>query len=263
MIYTASGKGRFGYGNPGLAQGEMTTDAGDIVLLRPGTLHDYGVEKTLQRWELVWAHFQPRPSWHDLLHWPPAVNGWPGLMRLRLPPARRRRVQRRFLDVHRLAIGAQRRRIELAQNALEETLLWCDASNPAGSPTDPRIQRTMDAVCADLRKPANVTTLAEIAGLSPSRFAHLFCKTVGIPPPCGTRIELQRLNRAQQLLQWTGLSIKETAAEVGFDDPFFTSPPDSADGWVKAPAHSGLIAKRRVTNFAVEKPGANERTLKN
>lgn len=220
LIYTVSGKGRFGYGTAHGILGETITQTGDIVLLRPGTLHSYGVEKSLGRWELVWTHFQPKPAWHDFLHWPAAIAGFAGLMRLRLTRFRRR-VHRRFLDVNRLANGAQRRRIDLAQNALEEVLLWCDASKPGAGSTDPRIQAAMDAICADLRKPLNVSDVAEIAGLSLSRFAHLFRQTVGTPPQ--RWIELQRLNRACQLLGMTSLSIKEVAAEVGFDDPFYFS----------------------------------------
>ncbi len=220
LIYTITGKGRFGYGDEQVIRGEICTQPGDIVLLRPGTLHSYGVEASLRRWELVWSHFHPKPSWHDLLCWPAAVVGWPGLMRLHLTRFRGL-VHRRFMEVNRLANGAQRRRIELAQNALEEVLLWCDASNPGAGSTDPRIQTAMDMICADLQRPLTVGAAAEVAGLSLSRFSHLFSRTVGMPPQ--RWIELQRLNRARQLLGLTNLSIKEIAAEVGFDDPFYFS----------------------------------------
>jgi AraC family transcriptional regulator, arabinose operon regulatory protein len=69
-----------------------------------------------------------------------------------------------------------------------------------------------------LRRPLNVGAAAEVAGLSLSRFSHLFSRTIGMPPQPWN--ELQRLNRARQLLELTNLSIKEIAVEVGFDDPF-------------------------------------------
>src|SRR5690349_24078444 len=50
IIYTLAGKGRFGF--PG---GERVVEPGDITLLRPGTPHDYGVEKSLAHWELLWG----------------------------------------------------------------------------------------------------------------------------------------------------------------------------------------------------------------
>src|SRR5579862_838481 len=169
MICTLAGRGQIGYGTNGKVAGKIHAEAGDIVLLKPGTLHDYGSEPVVGRWEFVWTHFQPKAGWHDLLHWPAAMNGWPGLMRLRLPAARRGNIAKRFMDTHRLATGAQRRRIELAQNALEEVLLWCDSLNPSSSAMDARIQKTMDAVCADLHKPVDLNALADIAGLSTSR----------------------------------------------------------------------------------------------
>src|SRR4051794_23219473 len=64
LIHTLGGRGRFGH--PG---GELIAEPGDWVLLKPGTPHDYGVEPTLERWELLWAHFQPRPDWLDWLAW--------------------------------------------------------------------------------------------------------------------------------------------------------------------------------------------------
>src|SRR5947207_906074 len=49
LVYTVSGRGRFGY-----RTGEFICKPGDLVMLRPGAFHDYGVEPQLQRWELLW-----------------------------------------------------------------------------------------------------------------------------------------------------------------------------------------------------------------
>jgi len=57
LIATVSGRGQFAH-----AGGELVTEAGDWVLIRPGTPHDYGVEASLKRWELVWAHFRRAPT---------------------------------------------------------------------------------------------------------------------------------------------------------------------------------------------------------
>ena len=40
LVYTVSGLGRFGH-----PAGELTARPGDWVLLKPGTLHDYGVSR--------------------------------------------------------------------------------------------------------------------------------------------------------------------------------------------------------------------------
>src|SRR5688572_7719298 len=103
LIHTISGKGRFGY-----ERGEHLSPPGELTLLRPGTLHDYGVEPELQRWELLWAHFVARPQWIDLLQWPTIA---PGLMRLDLPDgAAGRTIVDRFFESHNYATGAHRRR---------------------------------------------------------------------------------------------------------------------------------------------------------
>lgn len=222
IIYTASGFGRFGYGSSNNPRGQIITRPGDIALLRPGTLHDYGLEETRRHWELLWAHFQPRPAWHELLAWPPAQTGWPGLMLLHLDKSARRKIRDRMLDVDRLANGAQRQRGQFAMNALEEVLLWCDAINPrkAGA-IDARIHHVMDHVCGDLRHLADIQTLADLAGLSVSRFAHLFRESVGLPPQ--QWVEMQRMNRARQLLELTSMPIKQIARDVGFDNALYFS----------------------------------------
>ena len=226
LIYTVAGKGRFGFrrhrqrsysGNQ--IDGEIVAQTGDIVLLKPGTLHDYGVEPALRHWELLWTHFHPRPEWLELMRWPEVS---PGLMRL-TPQNResRRKIVSRFRDVHRLATGAMRRRDVFAMNALEELLLWCDAENPSSeqSQLDERIRETMEYMCRNLAEKINLTRLAEISRLSVSRLAHLFRDQAGTTPQ--QFLELQRLNRARQLLELTPMSVKEIAYEVGFENPFY------------------------------------------
>jgi AraC family transcriptional regulator, arabinose operon regulatory protein len=226
LIYTVAGKGRLGYrrrshdayfGNR--IDGEIIAPAGDIVLLKPGTLHDYGVEQSLKHWELLWTHFHPRPHWLELMKWPESS---PGLMRLTLQNTEsRRKIVSRFRDVHRLATGALRRRDVFAMNALEELLLWCDAENPSSeqSQLDERIRETMEYMCRNLAEKINLNRLAQISRLSVSRLAHLFRDQTGTTPQ--QFMELQRLNRAKQLLELTHMSIKEIAYEVGFENPFY------------------------------------------
>src|SRR5262245_60872503 len=58
LIHTISGAGRFGHSG-----GDLIAGAGDWVLIRPRTLHDYAVAPSSESWELLWAHFQPRSGW--------------------------------------------------------------------------------------------------------------------------------------------------------------------------------------------------------
>jgi AraC family transcriptional regulator of arabinose operon len=214
LVYTLAGRGRFGH-----ARGQIVTAPGDMTLLRPGTRHDYGVEPARQQWELLWAHFHPRPHWHEWLDWPEEA---PGLMRLSLPETEiRERIVARFFDAHHLAAGAQRHGEALAMNALEETLLWCDTLNPRSEQAriDPRVRQVMDFLRLHLDEKLTVETLAEISGLSVSRLAHLFREQVGRTPM--QFLEWQRLERAKQLLELTPRPIQAIATEVGFDNPFY------------------------------------------
>lgn len=216
LICTIAGRGRFGF-----AGEEWIAGPGDLVLLRPGAPHDYGLEPTRRRWELLWTHFHPRPHWMDWLNWPEIA---PGLMRLGIGDIKlRRRIERRFADAHARATTARRRRDDLAMNALEELLLWCDGANPntqAGK-TDPRVQAAMDHMCRHMAEPITLNSLAETSGLSVSRLAHLFRRQTGTTPQ--QFLESQRITRAKRLLELTTMSVKEIAREVGYDNPFYFS----------------------------------------
>nr|WP_314258221.1 helix-turn-helix domain-containing protein [uncultured Devosia sp.] len=211
LIHTVSGRGRFGH-----AAGEMIAEPGDWVLLRPGAPHDYGVESSLERWELLWAHFQPRPDWLDLLAWPEAAQG---LFRLHLTEAQ---LAQRFMELHHLLEGSHRRREALAVNAFEGLLLACDAHNPRESrPGDPRIARAIDFIESHLTEKLLIERIAEAVGLSPSRLAHLFRDQTG--GTIQSHIEARRLDIATDLLRRTSFPIKQIAASAGFENQFYFS----------------------------------------
>jgi AraC family transcriptional regulator, arabinose operon regulatory protein len=216
MIYTLGGKGRFGY-----TKGEYIAERGDLVLIAPGTLHDYGLEPMLKRWDLLWAHFLPRNEWMAWLKWPEIA---PGLKRLTLEDSEARtKILERFRDVYRLAQSSHQRRESFAMNALEETLLWCDLVNPLSkeSRLDPRIQRAANYICEHFAEDLSVSKMAGHCGLSSSRFAHLFREQMGNTPQ--NFLEMQRLTKARQLLELSQLSIAEIAYQTGFRNPFYFS----------------------------------------
>jgi AraC family transcriptional regulator of arabinose operon len=214
LIYTLGGLGRFGYSG-----GEIIARPGDLVLLRPGTFHDYGVESTLKKWDLLWVHFHPRPECIDWLSWPEEA---PGLLRIRLASGPMRDgIVARFFEAHHAATGADRRRESVAMNALEDVLLRCDALNPVGEQArlDPRVREAMDCLCLRLKEKLSLQDAADAAGLSVSRLAHLFRQQTGVTPQ--QFLETQRLTRARQLLELTSLGIKEIASLTGFASPFY------------------------------------------
>jgi len=214
LIHTLGGHGRHGH-----ARGEFITQPGDLVLIQPGVRHDYGTARGARHWELLWAHFLPRPGWLPWLDWPEVAPGirhlaWRGH---EAAP----RLARRFRDVVRLNAGPSRQREALALNALEEVLLWCDLANPRRETAglDSRIRRSLEFICEHFAEPLPVARLAAHCGLSPSRFAHLFRAQTGETPQ--RYLELQRFNRARQLLEFTQEPVAAVARSVGFENPFY------------------------------------------
>jgi AraC family transcriptional regulator of arabinose operon len=214
LTCTHGGCGRFGH-----PLGEILATHGHLVLLRPGALHDYGVTPGHADWSFVWTHFHPRPGWAELLDWPDEA---PGLLHIDCTNSPRfPHILQRMRDMHLLATGFARRRDELALNALEEVLLWSDLDNPKHAAGDPRLSAAMDHACRNLGADLPIARLAEIAGLSPSRFAALFTRRMGTPPM--RWLENQRLARACDLLAVTNEAIADIAARVGFTDPYHFS----------------------------------------
>ncbi len=216
LVFTVAGAGRFGFD-----AGEITTGPGQLVLLRPHVLHDYGVENQLRRWELLWAHFHPRTHWLTWLNWPEEA---PGLMRLDTTDAvQKRAISKAFCNVTRLASSGIQRREDLAMHALEHILLCCDTVNPSSDvkPIDPRIQASVDFIQRYLATPLPLTAVADAAGLSVSRLAHLFREQIGSSPQ--RFIEGRRIDQARQSLEFTSRSVGSIAREVGFENAFYFS----------------------------------------
>jgi AraC family transcriptional regulator, arabinose operon regulatory protein len=212
LIATVSGRGRFGH-----VGGDGVVEPGDWVLVRPGTPHDYGVEPSLKRWEIVWAHFQPRAHWLPWLNWPAVA---PGLMKLTIGDDKS---LARFREVHALFAGDLRRSEAFAMNGLEALLLECDRQNPLAmiSSYDERIRRAMDYVERNLARKVTLADIARAVGLSSSRLAHLFREQSGQTPQ--HYLEGLRMQRAAELLRRTGFSIKQIADAVGYDSQFYFS----------------------------------------
>ncbi len=212
LIHTVSGRGRFGH-----AGGDLIAEPGDWVLLRPGTPHDYGVEPSLERWELVWAHFQPRPDWLPWLAWPSVADG---LLKLHIEDGGT--LGQQFMAVHHLLNGEHRRRDALAMNALEAVLLGCDTHNAQDTaPADARILRALEHIDRNLTEKLLIDDIARVVGLSPSRLAHLFRAETG--QTVQGHIEARRMQLATDLLRRTSFPIKQIAAQAGFESPFYFS----------------------------------------
>jgi AraC family transcriptional regulator of arabinose operon len=216
LMYTLAGHGRVGFGT-----GEIVTSAHEAVIIKPRTLHDYGTAHGATGWTLLWAHFQPRPEWRELLDWPEEA---PGLMRLTIPNAETQLPLVAALEkANRYAHGPLRRRTMFAMNALEQTLLLCDTVNPRAESAklDPRVHAAIEYLMSHIADKVLIADIASACGLSESRLAHLFQEQVGQSPQ--RFLESERLSRARQMLNVTDTPIQNIAADLGFESAFYFS----------------------------------------
>ena len=214
LIHTLSGSGRL-VAHDGAA---LRTAVGDAVLLRPGSLHDYGTAHGATGWEIVFSHFHPRPEWMPLLEWPQPV---PGIGRITAEGEARPRIVAALHRSARAGRGALTRAELFAVNALEEALLWCDTQNLLAPRVDERLLRVVDHIDAHLSEPLDVHRLAGVVHLSASRLTHLFREHLGTSPQ--RYVERQRITRAAQLLDLTSRPVAAIAREVGWPDPLYFS----------------------------------------
>lgn len=214
LIHTINGAGLFGTETEaayGAAPGQTT-------LIAPGVRHDYRTDPAVAHWEFYFAHFAARYDWRSLLDWPELS---PGLHQLSLDGDARCQVETNLADAvvwsHRLL----RHSGLLGLNRLEAALLWCDLANPLSQSVDERVRLVIDAVEQDIARPWTLRTLAEVAGLSPSRISHLFHEHLGVGPM--TFVEERRMAFAAQLLDLTSLPIGAVAAKASYQDPLHFS----------------------------------------
>jgi transcriptional regulator GlxA family with amidase domain len=84
-----------------------------------------------------------------------------------------------------------------------------------------RIARSIAYMREHLDEPVQISTLAAQASVSPSHYFALFKRQTGTAP-IDFFIRL-RMNHARALLDSTCSSVKEIAAMMGYDDPFYFS----------------------------------------
>ena len=84
-----------------------------------------------------------------------------------------------------------------------------------------KIEQTINYMMDHLDQPLQVATLAAMACVSPSHYFVLFKRRTGSAPmDYFTRL---RMEHARTLLDSTNQSVKEVAAALGYDDPFYFS----------------------------------------
>lgn len=86
---------------------------------------------------------------------------------------------------------------------------------------DRKIERTIAYMKEHLDQPLQAAALASRANVSLSHYFALFKRLTGCTP-IDFFIRL-RIERAREMLETTALTVKEVAAALGYDDPFYFS----------------------------------------
>lgn len=76
------------------------------------------------------------------------------------------------------------------------------------------LRRARDHADLNYREPLDLDALAAVAGISKFHFQRLFSQTYGMSP--AAYLSLRRLERAQDLLRATNLTVTEVCHAVGF-----------------------------------------------
>lgn len=211
ITLTHSGQGAFSTGGR-----TITCQSGDLMLLQPGTLHHYYTPEGAV-WNFSWAHFNPPSRWLDWLRLPRDQGGCCHV------PLGQSRAFLRMADAFGRLVSDNRSldrlQQQLALNALEEILLLLAKQMDESTYADPRVEETLHYMRQHLQERITVEALAARVSLSPSRLAHLFKEHTG--DSITASIVKFRLGHAARLLQHTTMNVAETAAEAGFNSPFY------------------------------------------
>ncbi|HXR46717.1 MAG TPA: AraC family transcriptional regulator [Candidatus Limnocylindrales bacterium] len=84
-----------------------------------------------------------------------------------------------------------------------------------------KVEQSISYMLQHLNQPLHVATLAAAVNVSPSHYSALFKRWMGCPP-IDYFIHL-RMQQACRLFDSTSLNVKEVAAALGYDDPFYFS----------------------------------------
>ena len=94
-------------------------------------------------------------------------------------------------------------------------------TRPVSPHVSRRLQEMLDWLQAHLAEPVSRKDLARVFVLAPEYINALFKSEIGISPT--QYIHRERAMWAHRLLVDDGLSVKQAAAAVGFNDPFYFS----------------------------------------
>jgi AraC-like DNA-binding protein len=192
---------------------------GDVLFIEPGILHSKRMLAGCPHGVLSAIHLelQPDASWLA------------GDYRLTPHPETVTRVENfdylrgRFRRLAEVYQGYSPYREELTSAIAREilALLACSWQPGERNQVTPRVQAMIDYIRANLTTPISRLDLARAFHVSPAYVNSLFQRELGITPTA--MIHRERVVAAYNLMFEQGLSVKEAAQVVGFQDQFYFS----------------------------------------
>lgn len=193
---------------------------GEALLIPRGVPHAYGADDAAP-WSIHWAHFRGDNAAYYLRLLPDGEH--------RLPVSATCLTECEGLFRSAYAVLAEsygRANILYLAQLCHHLLGLLFYHNAAYSPTlrapaSHDVRPTVEHLIGHCTEPLTRDGLARHAGLSVAHFSLLFQRQTGMSPI--QFLIQQRMRRACQLMDTTSLNIREIAACVGYDDPYYFS----------------------------------------
>ena len=196
---------------------EVTVRRGDMMLFSPEASYHYGLHPSAERWEHLWALFQPRSHWQQWMDWQKLAEG---VMYLTLPtPEVAPAVEGLFDQLLQLNEVNSPYQSDLQQNRVEEILIRAReyGARSDAIAQDKRIERACNYIQSNLTEKFCVADVAAACNLSSSRLAHLFKEHMGLSLKSWS--SNLRLQYARKKLLNSNDSIAVIAREIGYENP--------------------------------------------
>ena len=198
----------------------LTLMSGQALLIPRGVPHVYAAADS-RPWSIHWVHCKGDAVSYYLRLLPD------GDYRIPLAPACQREMVATFRSAYGALAGSYSPSsllyvAQLAHHLLGTLFYRNSAYSPVlRAPAAHDLQPTVDFAVEHCTEPLTRTGLARHAGLSVAHFSLLFQRQTGVSPI--QFLIQQRIRRACQRMDTTSLTIRQIAAEVGYEDPYYFS----------------------------------------